>query len=124
MTKYKVIDGVAYKVEELNVEELKQEVDKAVLEIETVEKEKAQHEANIKNMSSQFDAQVEAYEKQIANLAALVETVKEKKASVIAPHEALVKECDEKLVCLKDALVDKKEIIESLLPEESKKLGL
>ena len=121
---YKVIDGVVYEVKEVDVSDLKQEVEKVIADVDAVKKEKAVAEASIKNTECQFEGQILNYQKQIDGLQALIDTVKEKKEASIAPQKALIEELDAKIAELKAALADKKEVIETLLPEESKKLGL
>ena len=120
----KVIDGVVYEVKEVDVSDLKQEVEKVIADVDADKKEKAVAEASIKNTECQFEGQILNYQKQIDGLQALIDTVKEKKEASIAHQKALIEELDAKIAELKAALADKKEVIETLLPEESKKLGL
>jgi chromosome segregation ATPase len=121
---YKVIDGIVYEVKEVDTFTLKDEIKKVFDELENINKEKARIDASIRNTESQFDTQIVSYQKQIDGLQALIDTIKEKREASIAPQQKQLSELDAKIEELTIILRDKKEVIEALLPEESKKLGL
>ena len=121
---FKVIDGVVYEVKEVDISGIKEEVEKVITEVEGAEKEKAEIEASMKNTNNQFDLQIEAYKKQIAGLEAMIEAIDEKRATALEPRKLRLEEIDAHIIEIKAGLIEKKEVIESLLPEESKKLGL
>lgn len=123
MMNYKIIDGKVYKVEEVSTDDLKIEVEQVIGVVNEQNEKKRQLLTQLSKTQEPIDSQIVSLENQLASINIALENLKNKKISIINSYNPLLLDCDDKIQKAKNTLSDKQEIIKSLLPEQSKKLG-
>lgn len=102
---YKIENGKVYKVEEVNVEEIEKEVKQVVNYIKQCDEQEKPYLSAIATKRKELEAYIEQKEKEIASYQVVVDQTEKKKADA------------------KAQLLDKKEIIAQLFPEDNGFLG-
>ena len=120
---YKIIDGVAYKCEEINLDDIRVEVNQAKAVIDEQHKKIIELNNSINEVVVSTSKQVENYKNQILAIQATIANLESKKLASIAPFENQKAECNDKITRVKEQLSSKKDIIVALLPDEAKILG-
>lgn len=121
---YKIIDGVAYKCEQIDITDIQVEVNQAKAVIDEQHKKLGEINNSIDEIVVSTNKQIENYKNQINAIQATITSLEAKKANAIAPFEAQKVECAEKINRVKEQLASKKEIIVALLPNEAQTLDL
>lgn len=120
---YKIIDGVAYKCEEINLDDIRVEVNQAKAVIDEQHKKIIELNNSINEVVVSTSKQVENYKNQILAIQATIASLESKKLALIAPFENQKAECNDKITRVKEQLSSKKDIIVALLPDEAKTIG-
>lgn len=120
---YKIIDGVAYKCEEVDLADVRVEVNQAKAVINEQSKKLADINANIEIITSQTAKQIESYRTQIASIEATIANLENKKVAAVVPLENQKSECNEKIAKVREQLAEKQDIITALLPDDAKLFG-
>lgn len=120
---YKIIDGVAYKCEEINLNDIKVEVNQAKAVINEQIKKIAEIDTAIDEVVLQTAKQIDHYKAQIVNIENAIANLNSKKASSIAPFEAQKAECNNKIARVKEQLSTQKDVIVALLPDDAQAIG-
>lgn len=121
---YKIIDGVAYKCEQIDITDIQVEVNQAKAVIDEQHKKLGEINNSIDEIVVSTNKQIENYKNQINAIQATITSLEAKKANAIVPFEAQKVECAEKINRVKEQLASKKEIIAALLPNEAQTLDL
>lgn len=120
---YKFIDGKYYEVKEVSIDDLKVEVNQVLSLIKEQSEKINIIKTQIVNVEKPIEAQIVNYQNQIASIQNALEELKTKKVNVVQPYENQIVECNEKIEHAKATLMEKKDIIKSLLPDANKTLG-
>lgn len=120
---YKIIDGVAYKCEEINLNDIKVEVNQAKAVINEQTKKIAEIDTAIDEVVLQTAKQIDHYKAQIVNIENAIANLNSKKVSSIAPFEAQKAECNNKIARVKEQLSTQKDVIVALLPDDAQAIG-
>lgn len=120
---YKFIDGKFYEVKEVSIEDLKVEVNQVLSLIKEQLDKINVIKTQIINIEKPIEAQMINYQNQIASIQNALDELKTKKVNVVQPYESQITECNEKIEHAKATLIEKKDIIKSLLPDANKTLG-
>ena len=121
---YKIIDGKAYELKEVDIESIKKEIKK---EASLIADSKAKEEKLLsqkESLCTKARAKMSNYSEQIAKLQECMQRTESKLKEALDPIEAEIRECDVVIESSTTSLMNKKDIINLILPEESKKLGL
>lgn len=121
---YKIIDGVAYKCEEINLNDIKVEVNQAKAVINEQTKKIAEIDTAIDEVVLQTAKQIDHYKAQIVNIENAIANLNSKKVASIAPFEAQKAECNNKIARVKEQLSTQKDVIVALLPDDAQAIGL
>lgn len=120
---YKFIDGKFYEVKEVSIEDLKVEVNQVLSLIKEQLDKINVIKTQIINIEKPIEAQMINYQNQIASIQNALDELKTKKVNAVQPYESQITECNEKIEHAKATLIEKKDIIKSLLPDANKALG-
>lgn len=120
---YKIIDGVAYRCEEINFNDIKVEVNQAKAVINEQTKKIAEIDAAIDEVVLQTAKQIDHYKAQIVNIENAIANLNSKKALSLAPFETQKAECNNKIARVKEQLSTQKDVIVALLPDDAQTIG-